>query len=137
MVPGSEEFPPISPLQLLLLCPNLPQVLHYLEMPALLPLVGSLSSLALFFLSLPSGLLLIGLNWGHITWSPHILPIDWCYDWLVACFVCRYMVTGVNILLSILSVEKYVGDCMSTWYASYVSLPTTIVCCGQVNSETL
>ena len=60
MVPGSEEFPPISPLQLLLLCPNLPQALHYLEMPALLPLVGSLGSLALFFLSLPAGLLLIG-----------------------------------------------------------------------------
>ena len=59
VVPGSEEFPPISPLQLLLLCPNLPQVLHYLEMPAL-RLVGSLGSLTLFFLGLPSGLLLMG-----------------------------------------------------------------------------
>jgi len=49
-------FPPISPLQLLLLCPNLPQALHYLEMLALL-LVGSLGSLTLFFLGLPGGLL--------------------------------------------------------------------------------
>ena len=60
VVPGSEEFPPISPLQLLLLCPNLPQALYCLKMPTLLPLVGSLGSLALFFLSLPAGLLLIG-----------------------------------------------------------------------------
>ena len=59
VVPGSEEFPPISPLQLLLLCPNLPQLLHCLEMPALL-LVGSLGSLALFFLGLLGGLLLMG-----------------------------------------------------------------------------
>ncbi|KAK9986021.1 hypothetical protein SO802_030972 [Lithocarpus litseifolius] len=58
-LPGSEEFPPIAPLQLLLLCPNLPQALHCLEMPALL-LVGSLGSLALFFLGLPGGLLLMG-----------------------------------------------------------------------------
>ena len=57
VVPSSEEFSPISPLQLLLLCPNLPQALHYLEMPALL-LVSSLGSLALFFLGLPGGLLL-------------------------------------------------------------------------------
>ena len=59
VVPGSEKFPPISPLQLLLLCPNLPQVLHCLEMPTLL-LVGSLGSLALFFLGLLGGFLLIG-----------------------------------------------------------------------------
>ena len=56
VMPGSEEFPPISPLQLLL-CPNLPHALHCLEMSALLPLVGSLGILTLFFLGLPSGLL--------------------------------------------------------------------------------
>ena len=39
MVPSGEEFPPISPLQLLILYPNLPKVLHCLEMSALL-LVG-------------------------------------------------------------------------------------------------
>ena len=65
VVPGSEEFPPISPLQLILLCPNLPQLLHCLEMPALL-LVGSLGSLALFFLGLPGGLLLMG-GWIGVT----------------------------------------------------------------------
>ena len=59
VVPGSEEFPPISPLQLLLLCPNLPQLLHCSEMLTLL-LVGSLGSLTLFFLGLPGGLLLMG-----------------------------------------------------------------------------
>ena len=57
VVLGSEEFPPISPLQLLLLCSNLPQILHCLEMPALL--FGSLGSLALFFLGLLGGLLLM------------------------------------------------------------------------------
>ena len=59
VVPSNEEFSPISHLQLLLLCPNLPQVLHCLEMPALLH-VGLLGSLALFFLGLPDGLLLMG-----------------------------------------------------------------------------
>ena len=58
VVPNSEEFPPILPLQLLLLYPNLPQVLHCLEMTAFL-LVSSLGSLAFFFLGLPSGLLLM------------------------------------------------------------------------------
>ena len=59
VMPGSEEIPPISPLQLLLLCSNLLQAMHCLEMPALL-LVGSLGSLALFFLGLLGGLLLMG-----------------------------------------------------------------------------
>ena len=77
------------------------------------------------------------LNWGHTTRSPHILSIDWCCDWFIAGLVCRDMVTWVNILLSILFVEKYVGDCMNTRYATYIPLPTTVVCCGQVNSETL
>ena len=58
VVPGSEKFPPILPLQLLLLCPNLPQALHCLEMPALL-LVSLLGSLTLFFLGLLGGLLLM------------------------------------------------------------------------------
>ena len=58
VVPGNEKFPPILPLQLLLLYPNLPQVLHCLEMPALL-LVSSLGPLTLFFLGLPGGLLLM------------------------------------------------------------------------------
>lgn len=71
------------------------------------------------------------------TGSPHILPINRCYDWLIAGLVCRDMETFVNILLSILSVEKYVGDYMSTWYASYIQLSTTVVCYGQVNSEVL
>ena len=59
VVPSSEDFPPISPLQLLLLCPYLLQALHCLEMLALL-LVDSLGSRALFFLGLPGDLLLIG-----------------------------------------------------------------------------
>ena len=59
MVPSNEEFPPISPLELLLLCPYLLQVLHCLEMLALL-LVDSLGSLALFFLGLPGDFLSIG-----------------------------------------------------------------------------
>ena len=59
VVPGKEEFPPISALQLLLLCPILPQALHYLEILALLP-ASSPASLTLFFLGLPDGLLLIG-----------------------------------------------------------------------------
>ena len=72
VVPGNEKFPPILPLQLLLLCPNLPQALHCLEMPALL-LVGLLGSLALFFLGLISGLLLMG-SWTRVTpLSLHIL----------------------------------------------------------------
>ena len=59
VVPSSEDFPPISPLQLLLLCPYLLQALHCLEMLALL-LVDSLGSRALFFLGLPGDLLSIG-----------------------------------------------------------------------------
>ena len=55
------------------------------------------------------------LNWGHTTWSPHILPINWCYDWLVACSVCKDMVIGVNILLDILSVEKYASWKICKW----------------------
>ena len=77
------------------------------------------------------------LNWGNTTRSPHIGSIDWCYDWFIASLVRRDMVTWMNILLSILSVKKYAADCMSTRYATYISLPTTAVCCGQVNSETL
>ena len=65
VVPGSEEFPSISLLQLLLLCPNLPQALHCLKIPALL-LVGSLGSLALFFLGLLGGLPLMG---GYTSWT--------------------------------------------------------------------
>ena len=61
---GNEEFPPISPLQLFLLCPNLPEALHCLEIPALLP-VGSLGSFALFFLGLACGFLLIEGFIGH------------------------------------------------------------------------
>ena len=111
-----------------------------------LTLLRDASSLTCWLIRFPYSILLRpakwssfdrGLNWGHTTWSPHILPIDWCYDWLVACSVCRDMVTGVNILLGILSIEKYASDCMSTWYASYVPLPTTAVYYGQVNSETL
>ena len=52
IVPDGEEFPPISPLQLFLLCPNLPKAWHCLEMSALL-LVCSLGSLVFFFLGLP------------------------------------------------------------------------------------
>ena len=59
VVPGSEEFPLISPLQLLLLCPNLPQALHYLEILAL-QLVGPLDSLTFFFLGLSGDLFLMG-----------------------------------------------------------------------------
>ena len=77
------------------------------------------------------------LNWGHTTRSPHILSINWCYDWFIASLVCRDMVTWVNILLRILFVEKYAGDCMSTGYDTYIPLPTTAMCYGQVNNETL
>ena len=66
------------------------------------------------------------LNWCHTTRSPHILSIDWWYDWLIACLVCRDMVTWVNIQLSILSIEKYASDCMNTRYATYIPLP--IIC---------
>ena len=54
VVPSNDEFSLISPLQLLLLCPNLPQPLHYLEMPSLL-LVSSLGSFTLFFLGVMVG----------------------------------------------------------------------------------
>ena len=60
--PGSEEFPPTSPLQLLLLWPNLPHVLHFLGTPTLLSLVwrvGSSGSFTLFFLGLSGGLCLM------------------------------------------------------------------------------
>ena len=73
VVPSNDEFSLISPLQLLLLCPNLPQPLHYLEMPSLL-LVSSLGSFTLFFLGLLGGLLFIkGCTGGspvrvHIFW---------------------------------------------------------------------
>ena len=49
--PGSEESPPTSPSQLLLLCPNLPHALHFLKTPTLLSLVwqfGSSGSFTLF-----------------------------------------------------------------------------------------
>ena len=44
--------------------------------------------------------------------SPYILLINRCHDWLIAGLECRDMETIVNILLNILSVEKYAGDCM-------------------------
>ena len=131
VVPGSDEFPPISPLQLLLLCPNLPQPLHYLEMPALL-LVGSLGSLTLFFLGLiggwtrvtPLGLHIFCLLIGAMIGSKQVLYVEtWQHGW--------------TYYSNILYVEKYARDCMSTRYATYIPLPTTAICYGQVNSETL
>ena len=66
---GSEELPPTSPLQLLLLWPIFPHVLHLFAIPKLLlcSLLGSLGSLALFFLGLSGGLLFIG---GYTGGSP-------------------------------------------------------------------
>jgi len=57
--------------------------------------------------------------------SPHILPIDWIYKWLIASLVCSYFLIVMNILLSIFPIEKYAGNGMGTWYTSYVPLPTT------------
>ena len=60
---GTEEFPPTSPLQLLLLLPNLPHALHFLGTPTLLSLVwrvGSSCSFTLLFLGLLDGLRLMG-----------------------------------------------------------------------------
>jgi hypothetical protein len=57
---GSFEFPPTSPLQDLLLCPNFPHFLHFLAVPVLSSLVPAFVSsgfLTLFFLGLLGGLL--------------------------------------------------------------------------------
>ena len=58
---GNEKLPPASPLQLLLLWPVFPYDLHLFAIlkPLLCLLLGSLGSLALFFLGLPGDYLFI------------------------------------------------------------------------------
>ena len=68
--------------------------------------------------------------------SPHILPIDWIYKWLIASLVCSDFLIVMNIPFSIFPIEKYVGNGMGTWYTSYVPLLTAALGFSQVHSET-
>lgn len=50
------------------------------------------------------------------TWFPHVLTINWVYQWLIAGLVSGHFVTVMHILLNLLSIKKYVGNGMGTWY---------------------
>ena len=137
VVLGMKEFPPIWPLQFLLLCPIWPQLLHCLEIPALLP-AGSPASLVIFFLGLPKwSFFYRRLNKLDTTGPSHILPIGRCNYWLITGLICGDMKTLMHILLSFLPIEEYAGNCMGTWYASRMPFPATTMSFFHVHSETL
>nr|POF27583.1 hypothetical protein CFP56_61473 [Quercus suber] len=55
------------------------------------------------------------LNRLDTTGPPHILYIDSCNYWLIIGLICGDMKTLVHILLNILPIEEYAGNCMGTW----------------------
>ena len=47
------------------------------------------------------------------------------------------MKTPMHILPSILPIEEYAGNCMGTWYASFIPFPTITMSFLHVHSEAL
>ena len=109
-------------------------------------LFGDTNSPTYWFTSLPCPLLLGPAKWSSFDrrlnrldtiGPPHILPIDRCNYWLIIDLICEDMKAPMHILLNILPIEEYAGNCMGTWYASRIPFPTTTMSFFHVHSETL